>query len=225
MTNKDILVVKADFNDDVEIETLGEDFRKKFGDEVETDKGENKEVYLDAHRNIVVIEFEKLSDGAVLPEYNKEGDVSMNLFAIDCEYDVNTDQYIYHTGLKIKNKPEGIYAYIKPSNSLSDAYLSDYLGFGESEYDGEILIMFKNRTSLAVRRMLEEWRFMKEVTDNYEIDKNMPTGDTINQLKNKKPEGMKEIKPLDYKPYEIGGEIAEVVFVNAPYVKTVEVES
>lgn len=225
--NKDILVVKADFNCDEEVHDLSKFFHDKFGEDAEimfikADNSEESEVYLAGRRDNVVVEFEKLREDAVIPSYSKDGDVSMNLFCVDVEYNAETDQYIYHTGLQLKNKPNGIYAYIKPSNSLSDCYLSDYLGFGESDYNGEILLFFKNRTSFKVRKMLEEWNAMTDIVKDFEIDRSKPIGETIDKMKNKKPEGVKKLNPLDYKPYPSGEEIAEIIFVNAPFVKTME---
>lgn len=221
---KDLLVVRGNFKGDFELKNRLE---KEFGDEVsvvfvhESDR-EKFDFYWTGRRDRVTIEFEKLTEDAVIPSYNKDGDVSMNLFCTSVEYNKETDQYIYHTGLKIKEMPDGVYGYIKPSNSLSDCYLSDYLGFGESDYEGEILVMFKNRTSLEVRKMLEEWKLMKEITREHELNKDISTGETIKQLKSKKPVGVKEFNPMDYKPYNVDEEIAEVIFVNSPHVRTLE---
>lgn len=35
----------------------------------------------------------------ILPTYGKEGDACMDVYPILCEYDVDKDRFIYHTGL------------------------------------------------------------------------------------------------------------------------------
>ena len=47
----------------------------------------------------VTIKFKKLNQNAVIPTYAHDGDVGMDLTAIDVEYDQEKDMYIYHTGL------------------------------------------------------------------------------------------------------------------------------
>lgn len=225
---KDIFVIKAHYNSDEEILETAEQFHDKFGDSAEilcikAEEGESDEAYWAGRRDRVVIEIEKIHDNAVIPVYLKDGQVSMNISSVSVDYDEDTDQYIYHTGLKISKMPDGLYAYLKPCNSTNDCYISDYMGFGESEYEGEIIVMFKNRTSIDVRNMLEEWKYMKSVTSGMELDKNKSTGETISEMKGKSTE-FSLPHPYDYKPYEVGENICEVVFVNSPFVKFREVE-
>ena len=44
---------------------------------------------------IVNIKFKKLDENAVIPSYAHYGDVGMDMTAIDLEYDVEHDAYIY----------------------------------------------------------------------------------------------------------------------------------
>ena len=87
-----------------------------------------------------------------LPEYGKEGDACMDVYPIACEYDAKRDRYVYHTGLAfaiggtkdIPNEME-----LRPRSNLtkSDFYVPNSpmtLDFG---YRGELLVIFKNRTS------------------------------------------------------------------------------
>ena len=45
----------------------------------------------------IEIKIKKLSENAVIPKYAIDGDVGMDLTAIDVEYDGKKDMYIYHT--------------------------------------------------------------------------------------------------------------------------------
>ena len=87
-----------------------------------------------------------------LPKYGKEGDACMDIYPIYYEYDSERDRWIYHTGLafaiggteKIPNEME-----IRPRSNLtkSDFYMSNSPGTLDAGYRGELLIIFKNRTS------------------------------------------------------------------------------
>lgn len=103
-----------------------------------------------------------------LPEYGKEGDACMDVYPIAYEYDSQRDRWIYHTGLvfaignsigrnevtgdkiisiddvKIPNEME-----LRPRSNLtkSDFYMPNSPGTLDWGYRGELLIIFKNRTS------------------------------------------------------------------------------
>lgn len=103
-----------------------------------------------------------------LPTYGKEGDACMDIYPIDAEYDSERDRWIYHTGLafavgdsivrskyqtdkststidiNIPNEME-----IRPRSNLtkSDFYMPNAPGTLDWGYRGELLIIFKNRTS------------------------------------------------------------------------------
>ena len=47
----------------------------------------------------VTIKFKKLDESAVIPSYAHNGDVGMDLTAINLDYDVDKDLYIYHVGI------------------------------------------------------------------------------------------------------------------------------
>ena len=103
-----------------------------------------------------------------LPAYGKEGDACMDIYPITVEYDSARDRWIYHTGLafatgdsivrskyqtdksvstvdvNVPNEME-----IRPRSNLtkSDFYMPNAPGTLDVGYRGELLIVFKNRTS------------------------------------------------------------------------------
>ncbi len=103
-----------------------------------------------------------------LPAYGKEGDACMDIYPIYSEYDVERDRWIYHTGLAfaignsfgrdvvtvnelakisditIPNEME-----LRPRSNLtkSDFYVPNAPGTLDWGYRGELLMVYKNRTS------------------------------------------------------------------------------
>ena len=95
----------------------------------------------------VTIKFKKLNQNAVIPTYAHDGDVGMDLTAIDVEYDQEKDMYICHTGLACESdKGYGIFLFPRSSNCKTDAYLTNHVGIVDSFlYRGEIQLRYKNR--------------------------------------------------------------------------------
>lgn len=95
----------------------------------------------------VAIKFKKLNQNAVIPSYAHDGDVGMDLTAIDVEYDQEKDLYIYHTGLVCESdKGYGIFLFPRSSNCKTEAYLTNHVGIVDSFlYRGEIQLRYKNR--------------------------------------------------------------------------------
>ena len=89
----------------------------------------------------------------ILPTYGKEGDACMDIYPICYEYDVDKDRFIYHTGLafNIGNDANGEpnEMSLRPRSNLtkSDFYMPNAPGTLDWGYRGELLIIFKNRTS------------------------------------------------------------------------------
>lgn len=105
----------------------------------------------------VTIKFKKLDKDAVIPKYAHDGDVGMDITAISVEYDVEHDQYIYHTGLSCESeKGYGIFLFPRSSNCKTDAYLTNHVGIVDSFlYRGEIQFRYKNRD--RYRKSFWEW--------------------------------------------------------------------
>ena len=92
----------------------------------------------------------------ILPTYGKEGDACMDVYPILCEHDVDKDRFIYHTGLAfnigIDANGEPNEMSLRPRSNLtkSDFYIPNSPGTLDLGYRGELLIIFKNRTSRAL---------------------------------------------------------------------------
>lgn len=92
----------------------------------------------------------------ILPTYGKEGDACMDVYPILCEYDVDKDRFIYHTGLAfnigVDANGEPNEMSLRPRSNLtkSDFYMPNSPGTLDLGYRGELLIIFKNRTSKAL---------------------------------------------------------------------------
>lgn len=96
-----------------------------------------------------------------LPTYGKEGDACMDMYPIYCEWDRNKDRWIYHTGLAFAIGNDTGYTTIlekqelpnemelRPRSNLtkSDFYVPNAPGTLDWGYRGELLMVFKNRTS------------------------------------------------------------------------------
>ena len=104
-----------------------------------------------------------------LPIYGKEGDSCMDVYPIYSEYDAERDRWIYHTGLVFalgdgiirvpsnsdntaiigKDKFVPNEMELRPRSNLtkSDFYIPNAPGTLDYGYRGELLMVFKNRTS------------------------------------------------------------------------------
>lgn len=109
------------------------------------------------------IKFKKLTSDATLPSYAHNGDIGMDVFATDVEYDGFNDCYIYHTGLACETEGHmGLFGMMKSSiYKHGDAYLTNAIGLIDSDqYRGEILFIYKNRTGLrqkAINSACNTW--------------------------------------------------------------------
>lgn len=108
-----------------------------------------------------------------LPAYGKEGDACMDIYPIYSEYDGERDRWVYHTGLafaigdtvvRIPNDSDSKTVIgkdkfvpnemeLRPRSNLtkSDFYVPNAPGTLDWGYRGELLIVYKNRTSIHVR--------------------------------------------------------------------------
>ena len=104
-----------------------------------------------------------------LPAYGKEGDACMDIYPIYCEWDREKDRWIYHTGLafaigdtvvRIPNDSDSATIIgkdkfvpnemeLRPRSNLtkSDFYVPNAPGTLDWGYRGELLMVYKNRTS------------------------------------------------------------------------------
>ena len=176
------------------------------------------------------IKLKKLDKNAVIPQYAHDGDVGMDLTAISVEYDREHDMYIYHTGLAFEtDKHYGIFLFPRSSNRKTDAYLCNHVGIADSAiYRGEIILCFKNRTSLEVRAEIEKNRcFISRLS--YEPF-TTSGGDSIvfnwsNIARDAENAGNWIYdNPMLYAPYQVGERVAQMVVLPYPNIKISERE-
>lgn len=163
--------------------------------------------------------FKKLDERSVVPTYAHDGDVGMDMTAIDVEYDKDGDFYIYHTGLAFESpKHYGILMFPRSSNRKTDAYLCNHVGVADSAiYRGEILFCFKNRTSLRQialeSRMISFWNAIEE-------------GKSVEEATKESVKAWSDAfkDPLLFAPYKVGDRIGQMVVIPYPNVKLIEKE-
>lgn len=86
-----------------------------------------------------------------LPVYGKEGDACCDVYAKEIEYDEKRDRYIVHTGLHFA-LPDEYEMELRPRSSLTktEVYMPNSPGTLDCGYRGELLVVFKTRTSKAI---------------------------------------------------------------------------
>ena len=181
--------------------------------------------------NILEIKVKKLDERAVIPSYAHNGDVGMDMIAIDVEYDEKNDMYIYHTGLAFESDFNvGQFLFVRSSNCKTDAYLCNHVGIADSAiYRGEIQFRFKNRESienLAYREAMKQFIFSLNMTSR--MDSTLKLNKHIelaSEMYNDVEKDVKErAKKLEFAPYEVGDKIGQMVFNFYPTVKLNVVE-
>lgn len=176
------------------------------------------------------IKLKKLDKNAVIPQYAHDGDVGMDLTAISVEYDREHDMYIYHTGLAFEtDKHYGIFLFPRSSNRKTDAYLCNHVGIADSAiYRGEIMLCFKNRTSLEVRAEIEKNRYFISRLSYEPFTTSSGDGVTFNlpNIAKNANNARNWIydNPMQYAPYKVGERIAQMVVLPYPNVKISERE-
>lgn len=166
------------------------------------------------------VKFKKLNEKAIIPSYAHYGDVGMDLTAISVEYDADNDLYIYHTGLAFESDYHyGMFLFPRSSNRKTEAYLCNHVGIADSAiYRGEIMLCFKNRTSL--RQIALESRtiaFFNAIEDGKSVEE--ATKESVDAWF----EAFKN--PMLFAPYKEGDRVAQMVVLPYPDVKLKEVEN
>lgn len=90
-----------------------------------------------------------------LPTYGREGDACCDVYAKSIEYDSDKDRFIIHTGLHFALSDE-YEMELRPrsSNTKTDFYMPNSPGTLDWGYRGELRIIFKNRTSRQLIRII-----------------------------------------------------------------------
>lgn len=179
----------------------------------------------------LVVNIAKLREDAVIPQYahaDNNGnpmDMCMDLTAVELEYNLEMDCYIYHTGLQIEC-PQGYGCLLLPrsSNRKTDAYLANSPGVADYGYAGDYCICFKNRTSLEQRL----YNLTTEVI-LHAIKANLTNCSMINELVRRDPFLISDEKKielaLEYAPYKVGERIAQLVILPYPFIQWNQVDS
>jgi dUTPase len=169
----------------------------------------------------IQVKFKKLDEKAETPKYAHPGeDMAMDLKAISVEYNAEKDAYIYHTGLAFESpKNTGSFLFVRSSNSKTDCYLANHVGLADiAGYRGEIMLVFKNRTSFEVRKRVAQWGWLLD---------NAISGNTQSYTQEQLAEGVVkagELDPMNYAPYEIGNKIAQMMVVEYKDVELIETD-
>lgn len=191
-----------------------------------------EEVKLDIPKySTLTVRVAKLREDAVIPQYahlDDKGipmDMCMDLTAVELEYDLQSDCYIYRTGLQIE-PPQGFGSLVTPrsSNRRTDAYLCNTPGVLDYGYAGDYTICFKNRTSL-------EQRLYNLTTESilHAIKSNLSNFSMINELVRKDPFAISDEKKIEFAlenaPYKVGERIAQLVILPYPFIAWKQVDS
>lgn len=161
----------------------------------------------------------KLEDGVELPVSAHDGDIGLDVYAVDVEYDYENDCYVYHTGIKCETpKGYGAFLMLRSSNYKTDYYLANMVGLIDTAtYRGEIILKFKRRTSILETMYVDamsHWLRMpwyKRMFTKYE------------KIEQKYAEIYQKAIDME-KPYEVGKKIGQLVFVRFPNVISTCVE-
>ena len=161
----------------------------------------------------IEIKIKKLSENAVIPKYAIDGDVGMDLTAIDVEYDEEKDMYIYHTGISIESpKHYGVLIFPRSSNRDTDAYICNHVPVIDTAvYRGEIMICFKNRDSLNQIALKEE---MDELLTSLQVYRD--PSDAVEEAYKAYDKAKED--PMKYAPYKVGDRICQMVLIPYPNV-------
>lgn len=176
----------------------------------------------------------KLDKNASMPKYAHDGDLGMDIKATGLEYDVEHDNYIYHTGIYMESEKNlGCFIMLRSSNRQTDAYLTNMVGLIETFlYRGEFILTFKRRTSTQLEYYVNKISSQSERNENILHDvlkwfeqpwykrifnkPNISIYDDYNLI------SMKDI--LDKAPYKVGEKIGQIVWLEFPEVELQEVE-
>ena len=161
----------------------------------------------------IEIKIKKMSENAVIPKYAIDGDVGMDLTAIDVEYDEEKDMYIYHTGISIESpKHYGVLIFPRSSNRNTDAYICNHVPVIDTAvYRGEIMICFKNRDSLNQIALKEE---MDEFLTSLTVYRD--PSDAVEEAYKAYDKAKED--PMKYAPYKVGDRICQMVLIPYPNV-------
>lgn len=175
----------------------------------------------------------KLDEHAKMPKYAHDGDLGMDIVATDLKYDIENDNYIYHTGIFMESEKNlGCFIMLRSSNRRTDAYLTNMVGLVETFlYRGEFILTFKRRTSTQLEYDVKEIGNHVDANENILQDilnwfeqpwykrifnkPNVSISDDYNLI------SMNDV--LDKAPYKVGEKIGQIVWLEFPEVELKQV--
>lgn len=113
---------------------------------------------LDKDINNVKVKVFREDASIPLPVYSKYGDACCDVYAKSIEYDADKDRFIVHTGLHFA-LPDNYEMELRPrsSNTKTELYIPNNPGTIDWGYRGEMLVIFKNRTSREVIKVISNF--------------------------------------------------------------------
>lgn len=163
------------------------------------------------------IKIKKLNDKAVIPTYAHAADAGLDLTATSIKHDFGKDVFIYGTGLAVEI-PEGYVGLLFPrsSNRNTEAYMTNHVGVIDSNYRGEVMVCYKNRTATKIADEISDI-----VVDFYEyptiFDKLATNHDVANRILENNRNAVKQ-------PYDVGDRIAQLIIIPYPHIEFEEVD-
>lgn len=165
-------------------------------------------IVTDKVKKDIIVNIKKLHPKAIIPTYAYEGDMGMDITAVDVVYDKERDCFVYHTGLAFEvPKGYGMLLFPRSSNKNTNAYMTNHVGVLDSGYRGELLLCFKNRT---------DYKFLDKVNELISLYNRLAVR---MHIPIKKPIGANLLAP-----YDVGDRIAQLVILPYPTIEFIEVE-
>lgn len=155
-----------------------------------------------------------------LPTYGKEGDACCDVYAKSIEYDAEKDRAIIHTGLHFA-LPDEYEMELRPrsSNTKTDVYMPNNPGTLDWGYRGELLIIFKNRTSLRLIKIIDS--FGKAFND---IIRDTEHTDAYNSIVNARLQ-FDKLSEVEGCPYNVGDRVCQLLVRRREKITWDEVET
>lgn len=169
----------------------------------------------------------------ILPAYGKEGDACMDVYPIHCEYDKDKDRFIYHTGLAFNigddanGEPNEMSLRPRSNLTKSDFYMPNAPGTLDWGYRGELLIIFKNRTS---RDLVHAVSTLVKVVDKLREHMHLPdsmAGNARLKLNNVRTTMTNILAKVSTPPYNCDGKdrCCQLIINSAERISWKEIES
>ena len=163
----------------------------------------------------------KMDEGVEVPMPAHPGDIGLDVYAQNMEYDLEHDCYIYHTGVRCET-PEGVgcFLLLRSSNAETDAYMPNSIGLIDTAtYRGEIIIKLKNRTDRRIEIMTQVLYAWNNLPWYKRLFKKFDDFDTQQYV-----ELWHSFDNGEWAPYGLGEKLGQLVFIKFPKVNGICVE-